>query len=98
MLIRYGYEMTFEVSQATPMICLLTIHSERSGDIRRESFQATPEVPVASYFDMFGNACRRLVVPPEGLTLTTDGVISDSGLHDVVVPDAVGDAGCPIAR
>jgi transglutaminase-like putative cysteine protease len=95
MLIRYGYEMTFEVSQATPMICLLTIHSERSGDIRRESFQTTPEVPVTSYFDLFGNACRRFVVPREGLTLTADGIIADSGLHDVVVPDA---AEVPVAQ
>ena len=61
MLIRYGYEITFEVAQATPMVCLLTIHSERSGDIRRDSFQTTPDVPVSSYFDMFGNACRRFI-------------------------------------
>ena len=88
MLIRYGYEMTFEVTQATPMVCLLTIHNERSGDIRRETFQTIPEVPVSSYFDMFGNACRRFVVPPEGLTIMADGVIKDSGLHDVIVPDA----------
>lgn len=88
MLIRYGYEMTFEVTQATPMICLLTIHSERSGDIRRDSFRATPDVPVSSYFDMFGNACRRFTVPPEGLTITADGIIKDSGFRDVVTPDA----------
>lgn len=88
MLIRYGYEMTFEVAQATPMICLLTIHSERSADIRREMFQTVPDVPVTSYFDMFGNACRRFVVPPEGLTITADGIIKDSGLHDVITPDA----------
>jgi transglutaminase-like putative cysteine protease len=88
MLIRYGYEMTFEVTQATPMVCLLTIHNERSGDIRRETFETTPEVPVSSYFDMFGNACRRFVVPPEGLTIMADGVIKDSGRHDPVVPDA----------
>ncbi len=88
MLIRYGYEMTFEVTQATPMICLLTIHSERSADIRREMFQTVPDVPVTPYFDMFGNACRRFVVPATGLTITADGVIKDSGLHDAVVPDA----------
>jgi len=87
-LIRYGYELTFEVAQATPMICLLTIHSERSGDIRRDSFQTTPDVPVSSYFDMFGNACRRFIVPPEGLMITADGIIKDSGLHDPVAPEA----------
>ncbi len=88
MLIRYGYEMTFEVSQATPMVCLLSVHSERSADIRREFFGTTPDVQVSSYFDMFGNACRRFIAPPEGLTIRTDGIIKDSGLDEPVVPEA----------
>ena len=52
------------------------------------SFQTTPDVPVSSYFDMFGNACRRFIVPPEGLTISADGIIKDSGLHDAVMFDA----------
>ena len=74
MLIHYGYEMAFEVRQATPVICLLTIHMDRSGDIRQESFRTEPEVPTSTYFDLFGNACRRCVVPPERLFLTADGI------------------------
>jgi transglutaminase-like putative cysteine protease len=88
MLIRYGYEMAFEVSQATPMLCLTNIHTDRQGDVRQESFTLSPDVPVTTYFDMFGNSVRRFVVPREGLTMTVDGSIRDSGLHDPVVAEA----------
>jgi transglutaminase-like putative cysteine protease len=89
LLIHYGYEMAFEVRQATPVICLLTIHMERSGDIRQESFRTEPEVPTSTYFDLFGNACRRFVVPPEGLFLTADGIISDTGRPDRIAVEAL---------
>ncbi|MGE3832489.1 MAG: transglutaminase family protein, partial [Parvibaculaceae bacterium] len=88
MLIRYGYEMAFAVSQATPMLCLISIHTERQGDVRQESFKLSPDVPVTTYFDLFGNLVRRFVVPPEGLSMTLDGIIRDSGLHDPVVSAA----------
>ena len=34
MLIRYGYELTFNCPQPTLMVCLLDAHRERSQELR----------------------------------------------------------------
>ena len=34
MIIRYGYEITITCAEPTPVVCLLTVHDDRAGDIR----------------------------------------------------------------
>lgn len=64
MLIRCGYEITLTCPQPTALVCLLSVHEERSADIRgAETHFTQPDVPVSTYVDMFGNRCRRLVAP-----------------------------------
>ncbi|PTE20447.1 transglutaminase-like domain-containing protein [Cereibacter changlensis] len=85
MLIRFGYEISVNCQQPTPMISLLALRDERLSDLRMpDTVMTRPEVPTSIYRDLFGNTCRRFVAPAGDLTLTADGVIADSGLTDPV--------------
>jgi len=89
MLIRYGYELTFNCPQPTLMVCLLDAHRERSQELRYEIPPTTvPAILTRSYFDTFGNTVRRFIAPPGDLTITSDAIIEDSGLPDPIELDA----------
>ena len=89
MLIRYGYELTFNCPQPTMMVCLLDAHRERSQELRYEIPPSTiPAIPTTTYLDTFGNTVRRFIAPPGDLTITSDAVIEDSGLPDPIELDA----------
>jgi hypothetical protein len=85
MLIRYGYELTFNCPQPAMMVCLLDAHCERSQELRYEIPPTTiPAIPTTTYLDTFGNTVRRFIAPPGDLTITSDAVIEDSGLPDPI--------------
>lgn len=89
MLIRYGYEITVTCQQPTALVCLLSAHEERAGDLRQpEAFSTEPAAPNSLYHDLFGNRCRRLLAPAGDLTIRSDAVIADSGLLDEIAYDA----------
>jgi transglutaminase-like putative cysteine protease len=89
MLIRYGYELTFNCPQLTMMVCLPDAHRERSQELRYEiTPQTIPAIPTTTYLDTFGNTVRRFIAPPGDLTITSDAVIEDSGLPDPIELDA----------
>ena len=72
------------------MILALSIHYSRASDLVHPDYLVTsPAVPVTAYRDLFGNWCSRLVAPPGRFVLSTDAVVNDSGLPDVVAPDAM---------
>ena len=90
MKFRVGFEMTYQCPQPTPMILALSIHYSRASDlVRPDHLLTNPSVPVAAYRDLFGNWCSRLVAPKGRFTLTTDAVVHDSGLPDVVALTAL---------
>ena len=90
MKIRAGYEISYECAQPTPMILMLSLLPERTPDlITPEALQITPEVPLTVYRDGFGNTCHFLRAPPGPVTFANDFIVSDSGLPDAVVPEAV---------
>lgn len=83
MLIRIGHEITIEAEQDTPLICLVTPHVARHGDFTGpELVQTDPQVPVHSYFDLYGNICRRMIAPAGRFTLRGDVTLHDSGQQD----------------
>ena len=89
MLIRAGYEITYECAQATPMLLVLTIHPSRTRDLRSpHRIHFDPPVVGVDYVDGFGNVCTRIVAPAGRTTLSADFIVHDSGKPDLVVPDA----------
>lgn len=89
LLIRYGYDITVNCRQSTPMVCVLSIHDERAADLRApEQVVTTPAVPTKVYRDLFGNLCRRFVAPAGDFSIWGDGTVEDSGLPDPVIPGA----------
>ncbi len=54
--IRVGYEMIYDLPQATPMIMVLGTHFTRASDVITPDFLTTnPSVPIFPYRDIFGN-------------------------------------------
>lgn len=88
-LIRYGYDISFDCPQPTPMICQLEIHPSLAINVRAERpFASEPFFPSSVYADQFGNRCRRFVAPQGLSRIFCSGVVEDSGLPDVVNWDA----------
>jgi transglutaminase-like putative cysteine protease len=89
MKIRLGFDITYDCPQPTPMILTLSVHYSRISDlIVPDHLVADPPVPMTAYRDTFGNWCSRIVAPKGTLRLSTDAVVNDSGLPDVVASDA----------
>lgn len=89
MNIRIGYELVFECPQPTPMILALNVHPSRTPNlVVADPVMTDPPIPVAVYFDSYGNQCARIVAPKGVLRLSTDAVINDSGLPDAINPQA----------
>jgi transglutaminase-like putative cysteine protease len=89
MQINVGFEMIFDCPQPTPMILNLNVHFTRVSDlVGRDSLMIDPPIPMAGYRDDFGNWCTRIVAPPGRTRITADAVVNDSGLPDIIVPEA----------
>lgn len=89
MLIRYGYEISLLCAEDTPMVCLLSAHSDHAADLQSpEAFISTPEVNTTTYRDLYGNTCRRFVAPAGEINLWGDGVIEHDGSFDPFEPSA----------
>jgi hypothetical protein len=89
MLIKAGYDITFETDAATPMSLLLSLHPSREGDLRSpQDIVFDPVIPQRQTVDSFGNVCTRIVAPPGRLSISADFLVADSGLPDAVAPEA----------
>jgi transglutaminase-like putative cysteine protease len=85
MKIRIGYELVFDCPRPTPMILTLKVHPSRAPDLISPDHVVTvPPVPVATYLDSYGNQSARIVAPKGSLRLSTDALIHDDGLPDLV--------------
>jgi transglutaminase-like putative cysteine protease len=89
MLIRIGYDISFELANPTPLITMLYVHPSRRKDLRTaEEVTVEPDVPVHTYQDSFGNICGRLLAPAGTVRFTLDTAIEDSGQPDEESPEA----------
>ena len=89
MQINVGFEMIFDCPKPTPMIFNLNVHYSRVSDlVGRDALVVDPPAAMGGYRDPFGNWCTRIVAP-KGLTrVTSDAVVNDTGLPDILVPEA----------
>ena len=84
-----GFEMAYEIAQPTPMVLMLSIHYSRASDlVRQDALVTAPAVPTTAYRDVFGNWCTRLIAPAGRFVLSTDTVVNDTGLADIVAKEA----------
>jgi transglutaminase-like putative cysteine protease len=84
MIIRAGYDISFECERETPTLLALRLHPSRRADlIGPEVLRFSPEVATSDYIDGFGNACTRLTAPAGLITISSQFDIRDSGLPDV---------------
>ena len=89
MLIRYGYELTFNCAEPALMVCLLDAHRDQAPNIPYETpFETTPAISTETYLDTFGNHVRRFIAPAGDLTIRRDAIIKNSGQPDPVKLDA----------
>jgi transglutaminase-like putative cysteine protease len=81
--IRFGYELVYALSQATPMILLLRAAPAANQRLLVPDFMRTdPVVPLSHYTDGFGNLCTRLEAPTGTLRISADGMLEDSGIPE----------------
>ena len=89
MHIRVGYEIVYDCPQDTPMIFMLHVHYSRASDLVVPDHLTTyPSVPITAYRDAFGNWCSRIVAPPGQIRVSSTAVVRDTGLPDVMLPNA----------
>ncbi len=85
--LQVGFEIEFNCPQPTPMLLMLHIHASRGADVTLGDHLLTwPVIPVASYQDLFGNDCCRIVAPAGSLVLHTDALLFDHGQPDAYAP------------
>ena len=85
MIIRLGFDIAFESNAPTPMLLLLYTHPDvQDRLVTPEQLMVTPQVPIETFIDNFGNRCGRLVAPVGSLRLTNELLIQDSGLYDAI--------------
>ncbi|MDQ3621498.1 MAG: transglutaminase family protein [Verrucomicrobiota bacterium] len=89
MLIKVGYDISYEVWSPTPMILMLYIHPSRSSNLReKERLVIEPEISVEDFLDPFGNRCARIVARPGVIRLRGAALVADSGEPDPVGAEA----------
>lgn len=89
MKLRVGYELRYAFPQPTPAILMLNIHYTRvAGLAVPDHIVVSPAVPISGYRDGFGNWCCRIVAPQGKVIISSNAVITDTGLPDPVVPSA----------
>lgn len=89
MRLRIGCRLQYHFEQPTPVIAILNVHYSRFADLEVPDHLLTdPSLTIRSYRDEYGNWCSRLLAPAGPLTLSTRGIVRDSGLADPVRPYA----------
>jgi transglutaminase-like putative cysteine protease len=89
MLIRVGYDITFETPAEVPIVALLNVHPSRVSDLQQpDILHLEPSVQIDSYRDSFENICSRFVAPAGSIRLFNSTFIEDNGQPDIQNPDA----------
>jgi transglutaminase-like putative cysteine protease len=83
MLIRAGFEISFECPAPAPLLLQVHIRPEREPDMEMpERLDTIPYTPHSTYIDQFGNRCTRLLAPTGILRLSNQFQIRDSGIQE----------------
>ncbi len=89
MHIRVGCEFRYEATWPTPTVMQVEPYPYDVQKVVREEWQNTPDLPMHLYRDIYGNRCRRFVLPPGEHVLRYDALVSVADTFDEFAPDAV---------
>ncbi len=85
MLIKIGYDLTFNVRGTVPMNLMLYVHPSRMNDLSQpEHIHVNPNTNVISHVDCFGNSVARIIAHPGQLQISARNTIRDDGLPDPI--------------
>jgi transglutaminase-like putative cysteine protease len=89
MLIRLGYDISFDIPVEVPIVALLNVYPSRTPDLLEpDVLKLDPPVPIETYTDSFGNQCSRFVAQPGIIRLYNSTLIQDPGELDAENPSA----------
>jgi len=89
MRLRIGYELRYQFPQPTPVILMLNVHDSRVCDLEKpDDIVIEPAVPISRYRDVFANQCSRILAPAGAMRISTDTVVRNPELPDLVAADA----------
>ena len=86
MKLRLGCHFEHDASAPTPAVVLVEPHFEAAGGLVAERWSSEPSLETTSYVDVYGNRCRRLVLPEGASSFTYDALVMVSPEPDPV-PD-----------
>jgi transglutaminase-like putative cysteine protease len=88
MHIRYGFRLTINVCQPTPILTRLDVHPSRRQDIVWEApFKIAGADAPPAHTDVHGNLCRRLTACPGDTTFELSGLMTDAGIYEAQLSD-----------
>src|SRR5437764_3788544 len=89
MLIRLGYDISFDIPVEVPIVALLNVYPSRTRDLLEpDVLKLDPAIPIETYTDSFGNQCSRFVAQPGTIRLYNSTLIQDPGELDPGDPSA----------
>ncbi len=84
-----GCQFTYEVQVPTPAIFMVRPAVMDEQQVAEERWQTEPHAPFHDYTDLYGNSCRRMVLPVGRSMITYDAQVDVSDELDPYAPDAV---------
>jgi transglutaminase-like putative cysteine protease len=84
-----GCEFQYEVAVPTPAIFMVRPESRYDQQLVAERWFAQPDTTYHDYRDLYGNVCRRTVLPPGRSAVRYHGQVETSNELDPYAPDAV---------
>ena len=89
MLIRFGYDLTFNCPAPVQVLCLLDAHPDHDGQLVSVGpLSLTPTTGVLEFVDTFGNRVTRFTAPAGIARITRDMTIKVDGLPQPIAPFA----------
>jgi hypothetical protein len=78
-----GCQLSYEAQALAPLILMLRPQSGASQTVIQADLQFNPHLKATEYFDIYGNACHRLLMPPGELQITSQVTADTSDMIDV---------------
>jgi transglutaminase-like putative cysteine protease len=84
MLLRVGCRFDYDADVDSPAIVLVAARDDGEPRVVEERWEAAPDASSTTFRDLYGNRCRRFVVPQGSSTFAYDALVEVSGEGDAV--------------